>query len=285
MKLTFDKEKHQYRYGKRVLPSATQIAGFLLGTNFDNVPPDVLKKAAERGTLVHNEIEQFENTGEAGFTEQFNEYLSLKFQNPYKVLKSEQKILSLNGIADFAGTYDQLIEINGKQCIADIKTTAQVHTDSLKIQLSLYTYALDLPLDVGYCVWLRSDNHRFIPISLYSRAEVEDLLKLYAEGKQLPSKQPTELQTVSETEIDILYTTLAQIKETEEKIENIKAKILEEMQTRNIEQIQIKDMTVSYIAGSTRKSLDSKKLKEEEPAIYEKYTKTTTTKSSIRIKI
>lgn len=285
MKLVFDEKKHQYSYGDTVLASVTQIAGFLLNINFDGIPPDILKKAADKGSLVHSEIEQFEKTGEAGFTPHFAEYLTLKTENPYKVIKAEQSVLSINGIADFAGMYDQLIEIDGKQYIADIKTTAKVHTDALKIQLSLYNYALDLAADVGYCVWLRGDKHQFIPIQLYSKTEINGLLKLYSEGKRLPIEPMAELQTVSETELDILYTTLAKIKETEDRIESIKMKILEEMQTRNIEQIKIKDMTVSYIAGSTRKSLDSKKLKEDEPEIYERYTKTTETKPSIRIKI
>ena len=40
---------------------------------------------------------------------------------------------------------------------------------------------------------------------------------------------------------------------------------------------------VTYVSPSTRSSIDSKKLKEEEPAIAEKFTKTTNVTASVRI--
>lgn len=40
---------------------------------------------------------------------------------------------------------------------------------------------------------------------------------------------------------------------------------------------------LTYVSPSTRTSIDSKKLKEEEPAIAEKYSKTTNVKASIRL--
>ena len=40
---------------------------------------------------------------------------------------------------------------------------------------------------------------------------------------------------------------------------------------------------LTYVSPSTRNTIDSKKLKEEEPAIAEKYTKTTNVKATIRL--
>ena len=40
---------------------------------------------------------------------------------------------------------------------------------------------------------------------------------------------------------------------------------------------------LTYVSPSTRNSIDSKKLKEEEPAIAEKYTKTTNVKATVRL--
>lgn len=40
---------------------------------------------------------------------------------------------------------------------------------------------------------------------------------------------------------------------------------------------------MTYVSPSTRSSIDSKKLKEEEPAIAEKFTKTTNVTASVRI--
>ena len=40
---------------------------------------------------------------------------------------------------------------------------------------------------------------------------------------------------------------------------------------------------LTYVSPSTRNTIDSKKLKEEEPAVAEKYTKTTNVKATIRL--
>ncbi|MDE6946243.1 MAG: hypothetical protein K2P14_03550 [Anaeroplasmataceae bacterium] len=45
----------------------------------------------------------------------------------------------------------------------------------------------------------------------------------------------------------------------------------------------IKDVTLRYISPSTRTSIDSKKLKEEEPEIAKKYTKETDVSATLRI--
>ena len=43
-------------------------------------------------------------------------------------------------------------------------------------------------------------------------------------------------------------------------------------------------ITLTYVAPSTRTTIDSKKLKEEEPEIAKKFSKTTNVKASIRLK-
>lgn len=47
--------------------------------------------------------------------------------------------------------------------------------------------------------------------------------------------------------------------------------------------VVIGNTKLTYVSPSTRNSIDSKKLKEEEPTIAEKYTKTTNVKATIRL--
>lgn len=47
--------------------------------------------------------------------------------------------------------------------------------------------------------------------------------------------------------------------------------------------VLIGDIKLTYVAPTTRTSVDTKKLKEEEPDIVKKYTKTTNVKASIRL--
>ena len=56
----FEKETHRYIFDGRVVPSVTQIisdAGFSF---FRDVPPDVLRKAADFGTAVHEATEAYD---------------------------------------------------------------------------------------------------------------------------------------------------------------------------------------------------------------------------------
>ena len=72
------------------------------------------------------------------------------------------------------------------------------------------------------------------------------------------------------------------IKEQEEKL---KAILLKAMEDNNIKKWEDDVLTISYIAPTTRNSIDTTKLKKDMPEVAEKYTKTSNVKSSIRIKL
>lgn len=74
-------------------------------------------------------------------------------------------------------------------------------------------------------------------------------------------------------------------KEIKEKEEELKAILLKAMEDNNIKKWENDVLTISYIAPTTRNSIDSTKLKKEMPEVAEKYTKTSNVKSSIRIKL
>ena len=71
------------------------------------------------------------------------------------------------------------------------------------------------------------------------------------------------------------------------KQDELKQKLLEAMEENNITNWETPngEIKVSYRKSSTRTTLDSKRLKEELPDIYEEYSKTTAVKSSIVMKV
>lgn len=86
--------------------------------------------------------------------------------------------------------------------------------------------------------------------------------------------------------------TADKIAEFERKMKEIKAaedalkeSILAEMEEKGILSIKTEQMTISYVGGSDRESFDSKKLRADDPDLYDKYVKLTPVKSSIRIKL
>ena len=72
------------------------------------------------------------------------------------------------------------------------------------------------------------------------------------------------------------------IKEAEDKL---KANILAEMEANNIIKLDTDELTITYVAETYRESFDSKALKAEDEATYNKYVKISPVKSSIRLKV
>lgn len=78
-----------------------------------------------------------------------------------------------------------------------------------------------------------------------------------------------------------------QIKALKEAAETLKEAIKAEMEAKGIIKIadEVNGLSITYIEPSDRETLDSKKLRAEEPDIYDRYVKMTPVKPSIRIKL
>ena len=81
---TYNEEFHTYRFNGEIIPSVTKLID---DGNYDNVDKKILKKAQERGTLIHKEIEMFIKRAETGYTDEFEDFMSIykgnieKFEN------------------------------------------------------------------------------------------------------------------------------------------------------------------------------------------------------------
>ena len=75
------------------------------------------------------------------------------------------------------------------------------------------------------------------------------------------------------------------VKEIKEKEDELKKAILEEMETKGVIKLDTDDLSVTYVAPTTRETLDSKAIKEELPTIYDTYAKISPVKASLRIKV
>lgn len=102
-----------------------------------------------------------------------------------------------------------------------------------------------------------------------------------------------ELITMTEQGVALLSMDVAtQIAEFERKVkdikdaeEKLKEAIKAEMVEKNIIKLETSDLLVTYVAPTTRESLDSKTLKAELPDIYDSYVKISNVKDSIRVKV
>lgn len=68
-------------------------------------------------------------------------------------------------------------------------------------------------------------------------------------------------------------------------LDGIKAKLFAEMEANNIAKIDTENLLITYVPATTRESLDSRKLRDEMPEVYDAYCKISEVKASLRIKI
>ena len=76
-----------------------------------------------------------------------------------------------------------------------------------------------------------------------------------------------------------------ELKEKTERRDELKAIVLDKLLNAKLDNTTFIDMKVSVKKGSTRKTVDSSRLKDEMPDVYDKYVKETKVKDSLSIKI
>lgn len=75
------------------------------------------------------------------------------------------------------------------------------------------------------------------------------------------------------------------IAQYESEYNSLKNAIMNAMAEQNIVKIDTEEVLINYIAPTTRESLDSKRLKEELPNIYDEYARISPVKASLKVKI
>jgi len=277
--IDFDESTHTYTIEGRKIPSVSEILNTVLGGNYDQVPEKILKQASEKGTLVHFEIELFEKDGVAGFTEEFLQYLNCKKENAIKVFDMEQVVYN-DKIVEYAGRYD----ISTNDSLIDIKTTYKLDLDRVTWQQNLYNNALKKPKKRLFVLWLRPEKWEFIELQVKTKKQINDFLQKYANGDKI-EKEIIKLDCLNPVTLPDLKNCLKQIKEFEQKADEFKKLILAEMMERNLKQYNDGELLISFVDAGERESLDTAKIKEKYPEIYQECKKVTKVKESIRIKI
>ena len=75
------------------------------------------------------------------------------------------------------------------------------------------------------------------------------------------------------------------IKELKEKEDEIKARILAEMEEKNILKIETADISITYIAPTDRETFDSKQFRADHADLYDEYIHMSPVKASVRLKV
>ena len=288
MEIKFDEILHKYTVdGKEVISVTQLLQKHRITPNYDAVDKELLRVASERGTLIHEEVEKWIESGECGFTEEAEKICDFLFERA----DENTKILSEQMVANdvVAGRFDVLYTHAKKLVLTDIKTGNTKHLFGWSWQLSLYKYLYEKmygkEIDSLEILWANGDL-TVIPCEYVGDDKIENLLNAEREGRLISDVD----LGVSEEELEDLEELLEEIDKKKEelnvmegKVKKIKNILYGTMKKNGVKTVDRNKLKITYVAPSTRTSVDSKKLQKEEPEIYKKYVETTTVAGSIKI--
>ena len=289
MEIKFDEILHKYTVdGKEVISVTQLLQKHKITPSYDAVDKELLRMASERGTLIHEEVENWIKDREIGFTQEayyICDYLRDKIYYGSEII-SEQMVA--NDVV--AGRFDVLYTHAKKLVLADIKTGNSKHLFGWSWQLSLYKYLYEKmygqKIESLIVMWAKNDGMTVIPCEYVGDDKIENLLNAEREGRLISDVD----LGVSEEELEDLTELMQEIENKEyelnlmkEKVDKVKKNLYGTMEKEGIKTVDRGKLKITYVAPSTRTSVDSKKLQKEEPEIYKKYVETTTVAGSIKI--
>lgn len=143
--LVFEEQRHVYRIGGEVLPSVTALMKPLSDRHYRAIPDYVLEKAANRGTAIHNAIENWIKFGIVDIPAEYRGYFDgfREWWDKYRptVIGSEQRLY--HKLLRYAGTGDLVCRIGDELWIIDYKSTSVLSEMLLRVQLEAYAKALE----------------------------------------------------------------------------------------------------------------------------------------------
>ena len=75
------------------------------------------------------------------------------------------------------------------------------------------------------------------------------------------------------------------VKEVKAKQDELKQRILDEMESKGILSIKAPELTISYVAPTSRETFDSKTFRKDHPDLYDEYVNISLVKASVRMKV
>ena len=184
--LEYDDESHIYIVDGVIVPSVTQILAVKFGNKYAGVNRSTLKRAASRGTAIHEAIENFCRYGKDSELKELRNFRFLAAYYEFFVVNNEIPIIiAKDNTPVAAGRLDLTIGINGDEAIADIKTTATLDKEYLAYQLNLYRIGYMQSYDANitqlYGIHLKDDKRKLVNIPV-NEGIAWDIIEKYERG-------------------------------------------------------------------------------------------------------
>ena len=273
--ISFDELTHTYtRNGSNYTSVTTLLKNYGLSADYANISQAVLSKAANRGHEVHKMLENYIKQGTLVPNnidlDNFIKYITargidLTMALSEEVVYDDQYLIA--GTIDFQYTdYDE-------EVLADFKTTAQIHWESVAWQLSIYNYIKCKGDVIQYYIKKLKVFHIYngkltikeLPTIDYD--EVTKLLTANLTGTPY-TYQPDFSKILSNSESIMLRTIIDDIdqcenllKDLKKKKEDMTKKLSDRMTAHNQHECVVNNVRIKYSDATIRRTLDADKVK------------------------
>lgn len=142
--LTFEEVPHIYRLNGVEIPSVSRLMEPLKEISYSRVDKKTLKRAADKGTSVHNSIENWIKFGIDDIPSEHRGYFDgfMKWYEKFRPEVAASELRIYHKLLEYGATIDLLCFINGELNLVDFKTTYILMEMSCGVQLEAYSQAL-----------------------------------------------------------------------------------------------------------------------------------------------
>lgn len=142
--LSFEDSTHTYSVNGIVIPSVSEIMEPLNAKKYEGITAQTLNKAANKGTSVHNAIENYIKFGIDDVLPEHRGYFDgfIDWWNEKKPAIVASELRLYHKLMLYGGTLDILSIIDGKLTLTDVKTTYTISDMTCRVQLEAYSQIL-----------------------------------------------------------------------------------------------------------------------------------------------
>lgn len=289
----FDEMAHTYTTpnGRQLSGITSMLSRQLFADKYDGIPEDVLRRAAEYGSNVHERIELHDALGTETDDPIITEYERLKAERGLTTVANEYLVSDGEHVASSID-----IVFDGPD-LCDTKTTSKLDREYLSWQLSCYAYLFErqnpgLKVRRLFALWLPKPQYgqpAMVEVERKPDSEIAALIAADKAGEQfVPSTAPAVMEdklAIPQQAIDEVVGIERELKALKAKKEALQAGFMELMQQAGLKSWKCDSLSLTVKAASVRTTIDAKKLKEEYPAVYDACVQTTQVKESLTIKV
>ena len=296
----FNAENHTYLLGDKFLSGITPVLQRqFFPTEFEGIPKHIVDAAAEYGTGVHASCEDFDANWNNDGTVEVQDYIQIC--HDYNLTHEASEYTVTDG-KDYASQIDKVYRVSEDTFdLGDIKTYGQMTADKLekaRWQLSVYAMLFEHQnrgAKVGrlFIIHLRNKQKKngefdhiaeIIFVNRIPSEICEDLLATDLRGEQFinPYGIPEEYSSQEAIIRELIQTKTA----IEEKLNGIKAKILRDMELKNVRTWATDTMRLTRKLPTQRSSFNLALFKTDHPEFdYDQYMRVSEVSGSLSIAV